>query len=234
MPLLTNNQTLRIYQSVYGFKVFFLDGVKYNISLMAVLLCIMFATNGLVFVLVTSVQQFVAVYFPFNLKVWVTTRRTRIIVAAVYGCSVMYHACMFVIIKCVAWEGDVFQYVIKAVITLITVFMVSMQTAVFGKFVTRVCCTRGTRNTLENSRTHGNNHSRKTTVISLALSGGATVTMISSFLNNDPQYLEIVLTMMSVQWIVTALVYIGLNWNVLVANRYCKSGCCCCGKTLQN
>ena len=44
----------------------------------------MFLQNSFIFITLTSVQQFLAVYFPFKIKSWVTRRRTNIFFAAAY------------------------------------------------------------------------------------------------------------------------------------------------------
>ena len=55
----------------------------------------MFLQNSFIFITFTSVQQFVAVYFPFKIKAWVTRRRTNIFFAAVYTGSVFFQVTIF-------------------------------------------------------------------------------------------------------------------------------------------
>ena len=196
----------------------------------------MIATNALVFSMFTSLQQCIAVYYPFKLKIWVTMRRTRIAVAVAYGCSMVYHSFLYLAGLKITQRS--LSYILMVTVPLIAFATVIMQIAVLSKFAMKTCCRAGdSLNTTEKSQKHGNLHSKKTAVISLTMTGGAVAVTISAFLNSYPKYSEIVRTLMYVMWIVTPLVYITLNWQAVLNSNRCpkiKTYCCCWKKHSEN
>ena len=196
----------------------------------------MIATNALVFSMLTSLQQLVAVYYPFKLKIWVTKQRTRIAVALAYGSSMVYHAFLYLAVLYITNQKSL-GFFVKLIVSVIAVNIVIMQVAVFSKLAmkTACCCAGNSLTTSENSQKHGDLRNKKTAVISLTMTGGALAVTISAFLRNTPRYHEIMLTLMYVLWIVTPLVYITLNWQVVLKAKRCPKSktFCCCGKNLS-
>lgn len=196
----------------------------------------MIATNALVFSMFTSLQQYIAVYYPFKLKIWVTVRRTRIAVTVAYGCSMVYHTSLYLASLNITQKS--LSYFLKTTVPLIAFATVIMQIAVLSKFAMKICCRAGdSLNTTDKSQKHGNLHSKKTAVISLTMTGGAVAVTISAFLNSYPKYSEVVRTLMYVMWIVTPLVYIALNWQAVLNSNRClkiKNYCSCEKKHSEN
>ena len=190
---------------------------------------IMLLQNSLTFITVTSVQQFVAVYFPFKLKVWVTTRRTKILFAAVYGCSVVFHITIFLVLE---YRSLSYMKAISWILWPLTSIMVLMYAAISIKLISRVYNRTFMRNcqttsgnsekTSGHSRTTGNFHDKKTVIILLFICSGALSTVISLLVKQHTGYSLVVLITQYMQWIIASSIFVFVHRNVL-RNRFAQT-----------
>lgn len=191
---------------------------------------LMLFINALFFVMVTSIQQFIAVFFPLKLKVWVTTARTRILCAGVYVVSLACNTGLFLVSKYGKKILETTWHVTKACVYLIATITMALYGCVLIKFISRVFCTVTKTghhpDTVATSRTHGTFHNKKTAAISLALCGGAVTSTAASVITNSSEYYEIVFAIMFLQWIVTSVVFIAMNWRTFIETRLNKYCCC--------
>lgn len=175
----------------------------------------MFLQNSFIFITLTSVQQFLAVYFPLKIKAWVTRRRTNVFFATVYAGSVVFHTTIFFVL---GFRSVPHMNALGFGFWSMSGVMVIMYTVVSFKLTARACTRRfagKSRATHGQSRTTGNFQDKKTVVILLIISSGALCTAISLLVKQHNGYGLVVLVTQYMQWIIASSVFIFVNRNVL-------------------
>ena len=183
----------------------------------------MFAFNGLAFLALTGIQQFIAVFFPLKLRMWVTTGKTRLTLGAVYLIDFSLQGSMY-LAQNYLWHQKavlIFGYVDTVIVLLLILAMIFMYFAMFLKFFIRACFKKNAP-VIEGSQTHGEFHDKKTVCMLFVITLGSEFTMVAHFLNTlskifglEVEYnlLFLGLIFMMVQWILAPCVYISMNFK---------------------
>lgn len=175
----------------------------------------MFLQNSFIFITLTSVQQFLAVYFPLKIKAWVTRRRTNIFFATVYTVSVVFHVTIFLTL---GYRSIAYMNALGCGFWSMSGIMVIMYTAVSFKLISRTCTRTSvgkSRTTPGQSRATGNFQEKKTVVILLMICSGALCSVIALLVKQQSGYSLVVLITKYMQWIIASSVFIFVNRTIL-------------------
>ena len=97
----------------------------------------MFAFNGLAFLALTGIQQFIAVFFPLKLRMWVTTGKTRLTMAVIYVINFLLQCSIYVVNICLKDTYVIYGSYVNAINVL---FLVTVMILVyFAMFVNSLC-----------------------------------------------------------------------------------------------
>ena len=201
---------------------FYLDDL-YKDWTVLIFICVMFAFNGLAFLTMTGVQQFIAVFFPLKLRMWVTTSKTRFTLGATYVANFLLQGSLYIINK---WfqntEANKVTYANPLIVLILVFSMILMYMAMFYKFFIRACFKRNAP-VIEGSQTHGEFHDKKTVCMLFVITLGSELTMVAHFLNTSQRLFGLNMTaarlgpmFIMFQWILAPCVYIAMNfktWN---------------------
>ena len=184
----------------------------------------MFLQNSFIFITLTSVQQFLAVYFPFKIKSWVTRRRTNIFFSAAYTGSMIFHVTIFLTL---GYGSVAYMNAVGCGFWSMSGVMVTMYAALSFKLITRACTrTFAAKSRTNNgqSRTAGNFQDKKTVAILLFTCSGALCSGIALLVKQQSGYGMVVLIGQYMQWIIAPSVFIFVNRNVFKRHEQLGQG----------
>ena len=203
-------QHARYTKSVKSYEIYAILSVFHDI----------FSLDSMAFLTMTAIQQYIAVFYPLKLRIWVTTHKTRVTLAIIYVTFI----CIFVSFYLVSRYGNLDQQLLVSIYgitkglvfygTFVAVLFFIYSALVF-KFMKRVCCKRSLESSESSSMHGGQFQDRKTLILLYSIFMGAIINRVGMSLvglKGVPEdIIRLGVLVLIAQWIWTPCIYIAIN-----------------------